>query len=194
MGIPRIDMGPMTLEEFYAFTDARPDQEKWELIDGEAILNASPSELHQRILKNLLISLSRQEPDRADGWEIIPGIGALVSPTSRPEPDAMILPDDDLRLPGSTRDTTLASVLFEIISPSTASRDLKWKRSAYTNLDALMHYVVIAQDSVDIVVFSRSEGFSERRFQSLSGIIVLEPPGVSLTVSDIYRNTGMSSQ
>ena len=36
MGIPKIDTGPMTVEEFYAFTDARPDEEKWELIDGEA--------------------------------------------------------------------------------------------------------------------------------------------------------------
>jgi hypothetical protein len=24
MGIPRIDTGPMTIDEFYAFTDARP--------------------------------------------------------------------------------------------------------------------------------------------------------------------------
>lgn len=191
MGIPRIDTGPMTVEEFYAFTDVRPDHEKWELIDGEAVLNASPSELHQRILKNLLVGLTPQERNGEAGWSIIPGIGALVSQTNRPEPDAMILPNGDMRFAGKTRDTTLASVLFEIISPSTASRDLKWKRSAYTNLDALMHYVVIAQDSVDVVVFSRSDGFSERRFRSLSDIIVLEPPGVSLAVSDIYRNTGI---
>ena len=103
----------------------------------------------------------------------------------------MILPTDDLRRTGNERDTNRASVLFEIISPSTATRDLKWKRSAYANLDALMHYVVIAQDSVDVVVFSRSEGFSERRFRSRSDVIVLEPPGVSLAVADMYRNTGI---
>lgn len=191
MGIPRIDTGPMTVEEFYAFTDARPDQGKWELIDGEAILNASPSRLHQHILKNLLISLSQHESDGADGWEIMPGIGALVSPTSRPEPDAMILPNNDLRQPGSTRDTTLATVLFEIISLSTASRDLKWKRSAYANLDALMHYVVIAQDTIDVVVFSRSEGFGERRFRSMTDVVRLDPPGASLALAAIYRNTGI---
>ena len=42
MGVPTIKTGPMTVEEFYAFTDTRPDNEKWELIDGEPILNASP--------------------------------------------------------------------------------------------------------------------------------------------------------
>ena len=32
----------MTIEEFFAFTDLRPDEEKWEVIDGEPILNATP--------------------------------------------------------------------------------------------------------------------------------------------------------
>jgi hypothetical protein len=36
MGVPAIHAGPMTVEEFYAFTDMRPDEEKWELIDGGA--------------------------------------------------------------------------------------------------------------------------------------------------------------
>jgi hypothetical protein len=30
--------GPMTVDEFYAFTDTRPDDEKWELIGGGADL------------------------------------------------------------------------------------------------------------------------------------------------------------
>jgi hypothetical protein len=28
VGIPVIDTGPMTVDEFYAFTDTRPDEEK----------------------------------------------------------------------------------------------------------------------------------------------------------------------
>ena len=27
MGIPKIDTGPMSVDEFYLFTDARPDEE-----------------------------------------------------------------------------------------------------------------------------------------------------------------------
>ena len=53
----------MTVEEFYAFTDTRPDDEKWELIDGEPILNASPSPVHQWIVGNLIVALG----DRARG-------------------------------------------------------------------------------------------------------------------------------
>src|SRR5829696_3962616 len=152
MGIPKIDTGPMTVDEFYAFTDARPDEEKWELIDGEAVLNAAPSNFHQVILKNLVVTLTIEERRRGVVWRTIPGIGALVSQTSRPEPDVMILPKGPSRGERPIRDTADATVLFEIMSPSTANRDLKWKRTAYTSMPALTHYIVIAQDAVDVVV------------------------------------------
>jgi hypothetical protein len=45
----------MTVDEFYAFTDTRPDEEKWELIEGEPILNAAPSLLHQWIVRNIVL-------------------------------------------------------------------------------------------------------------------------------------------
>jgi Uma2 family endonuclease len=186
MGIPKIDTGPMTIEEFYALTDTRPDEEKWELIEGEPVLNAAPSDFHQLILANLVAVLTNERRRRGASWLAIPGIGARVSNTSRPEPDVMILPKRPQRGDSARRDTTEAIVLFEIMSPSTATRDLKWKRIAYTSLPALSHYVVVAQDSVDVVVFAREAGFSERRFKSLDDVIELPALGMSLPLSEIY--------
>ena len=56
------------------------------------------------------------------------------------------------------RDRSDLIVAFEILSPSTEDRDLRWKRIAYTSLASLTDYVVIAQDSTDVVVFSRDAG------------------------------------
>jgi hypothetical protein len=53
MGVPSRNPGPMTAEEFFAFTETRPDEEKWELIEGEPVMNASASRPHQRISGNL---------------------------------------------------------------------------------------------------------------------------------------------
>ena len=95
-------------------------------------------------------------------WQAIPGIGALISNTSRPEPDVMVLPRDDA--PDlTTRDTQDALVLFEVMSPSTSKRDLHWKRDVYATLPALTHCVVVAPDTVDVVVFARDAGFAEWR-------------------------------
>jgi Uma2 family endonuclease len=191
MGVPTIKTGPMTVEEFYAFTDARPDEEKWELIDGEPILNASPSELHQRIAKNISFILATLERRLGTTWEVLPGLGVRVSDTSRPQPDVLVIPLHGTSADPQRRDRSDVVVAFEVLSPSTASRDLRWKRTAYTALPSLTHYIVVAQDAVEVVVFARDAGFVERRLNSLSDSVELPLLGVSLPLSEIYRNTGV---
>ena len=45
----------LTVEEFLAFTDTRPDGERWELIEGVAILNPSPTDYHQIVVANIVV-------------------------------------------------------------------------------------------------------------------------------------------
>jgi len=191
VGVPTIKTGPMTVEEFYSFTDTRPDNEKWELIDGEPVLNASPSGLHQRILWNLAILLGNLERQHSRSWEAIPGIGVRVSDTNLPEPDVFILPAGTVRRDPYNRETRDVLVAFEILSPSTAERDLRWKRTAYTSLPSLTHYVVIAQDAIDVVVFARDAGFAERHLRSIGEALEFPALGISLPLSEIYRDTGL---
>ena len=191
VGVPVIDTGPMTVEEFYAFTDTRPDEEKWELIEGEPILNAAPSRLHQRIIKNLILALGNRERELAASWTVLPGLGVRVSETDRPEPDVLVVPSDYRSL-DQERDTSDVIAAFEVLSPSTKARDLRWKRTAYTSLRSLTHYIVIAQDAVDVVVFARDEDFAEKRIRSIDKVIELRSLGISLPVAEIYRDTGLA--
>jgi Uma2 family endonuclease len=191
VGVPTIKTGPMTVEEFYSFTDTRPDNEKWELIDGEPILNASPSPVHQWIVKNLLIALGNRERELKGSWAVLPGLGVRVSRTNRPEPDLLIMPRSAFFPDPSQRDTGEMIVAVEILSPSTTDRDLLWKKTAYTSPPSLTHYVVVAQDAMDVVVFARDADFVERRYRSLSDTIELPALGISLPLSEIYRDTGL---
>lgn len=191
MGVPTITTGPMRVEEYFAFTDTRPDNEKWELIEGEPVLNASPSRLHHRILKNLIVLIATIERERPRDWEVIPGIGVRVSDTSLPEPDIMILPAAAVGQIPFGRETRDVAATFEILSPSTEERDLHWKRAAYTGLPSLRYYVVIAQDAVDVVVFAREQGFRERRIRSIGQSIDLPSLGIVLPLAEVYRNTGL---
>ena len=190
VGIPVIDTRPVTVEEFYAFTDKQPDEEKWELVEGELVLNAAPSPRHQWILKNVLIALGIRERELKSPWAVLPGLGVRVSDISRPEPDVLIIPSDH---PSSDdrRDRNDVIVAFEILSPSTEGRDLHWKRAAYTSLASLTHYIVIAQDAVEVIVFARDEDFAERRIRSLDKVIELRSLGISLPMAEIYRDTGL---
>jgi len=191
VGVPPIKTGPMTVEEFYAFTDTRPDNEKWELIDGEPILNASPSDLHQIILGNLAYLLGTIRRLRPQSWRAMPGVGVRVTDTSLPEPDFFIVPAGAARRNPHGRETNEVLVAIEILSPSTADRDLRWKRTAYASLPTLTHYIVVAQDAVDDVVFARDADFTERHYRALSETIELPTLGISLPLSEIYYDTGL---
>jgi len=181
----------MTVEEYFSFTDTRPDNEKWELIDGEPILNASPSGLHQAILHNLDVLLGIMQLQQPQAWECTPGLGVRVSDVSLPEPDLFILPAGTIERDPLSRETRDVLVAFEILSPSTAERDLRWKRVAYTSLPSLKYYVVVAQDAVDVVVFARETGFTEHRIRSLNGSVELPALGIALPLEGIYRGTGL---
>lgn len=172
----------MTVEDFLAFTDTRPDEERWELIDGEAVLNPSPAWDHQRVLLNLFVELgilARQ----SRSWEVLPGIGVRLSNTRLPIPDLLIRPA--LRIAGSVCDDIIAAV--EVLSPSSRSRDLKWKREAYAILPSLQHYVVLTPDKVDIRCFDREAGWAERRLQSAGQHLDFSAIAVSLPIASLYQ-------
>lgn len=191
VGVPVIDTGPMTVEEFYAFTDSRPDEEKWELIDGEPILNAAPSQMHQLIIRNVIVALTIRERELNAPWMVLPELGVRVSKTDRPEPDVVVIPSDHRSVDPGGRDVSNVIVAFEVLSPSTEGRDLRWKRRAYTGLPSLTHYIVIAQDAVEVTVFARDDDFAERRIRSLDKTIELRSLGISLPMAEIYRDAGL---
>jgi Uma2 family endonuclease len=191
VGIPVVETGPMTVDEFYAFTDTRPDDEKWELIGGEPVLNAAPSPMHQWIVKNVVFSLAFREHEIKARWAVLPGLGVRVSEKDRPEPDVLVIPSEHRR-PDRRRDRDDVIVAFEVLSPSTEGRDLIWKRAAYTSLPSLTHYIAISQDAVDVVVFARDNDFAEQRIRSLNKTIEHHSLGISLQVAEIYRDTGLT--
>jgi Uma2 family endonuclease len=191
VGVPVIDTGPMTVEEFYAFTDTRPDEEKWELIEGEPILNAAPSRMHQLIIRNVIVALTIRERELNAPWMVLPELVVRVSKTDRPEPDVVVIPSDHRSVDPGGRDVSNVIVAFEVLSPSTEGQDLRWKRRAYTGLPSLTHYIVIAQDAVEVTVFARDDDFAERRIRSLDKTIELRSLGISLPMAEIYRDTGL---
>jgi len=88
-------------------------------------------------------------------------MGVRVSHTDLPEPDVLVRPNAPPKGGRTSRECDDIIVAFEILSPSTKDRELRWKRSAYPSLPSLTDYVVIAQDAVEVV----GSGLS-RRFPS----------------------------
>ncbi|WP_407526789.1 Uma2 family endonuclease [Methylobacterium oryzisoli] len=140
--------------DFLAMIRARPDDERWELLDGEPILMAPQSERHQQIVGNLI----RQIGPLADrlGCRALPGLGLRNEFVDdyAPIPDIVVrcgplLPD------GYARDPILVA---EVLSPSTMHNDRGRKAAFYQSLQTLRTFLIVYQDEPRVEVWQRGNG------------------------------------
>jgi Uma2 family endonuclease len=175
-------LDPMTVEEFFAFLEGRPDGEKWELIEGMPVRDATGTWDHQRLLGRIFGAL--HERSRARPWEVLPGFCVQLSLHDVAFPDVLVRPRGGIEMMSCICDDAIVAV--EVLSPLTADRDLRWKRQLYPTLPSLQHYIMIAQDDVEVFAYNRNDGFSERRYGALEDVVDFPSMDVSIRIAEIY--------
>lgn len=179
----------VTVEEYETLVEERSDLENWELLDGEPVLNPTPTNTHQLIVRNVLSALDRIAVDRNADWQVMPGIGVRDpgDDTNEAVPDVMIMQP----LSPGTNWTSNVIVAFEVLSRWSVRRDLVTKRDFYTRLAPLTHYVVLHQDEMRAHLFARDAGFEEIELTDPDATIDFPALGATLTLRDLYRDVGV---
>jgi Uma2 family endonuclease len=177
----------MTIREFLAFTKTRPDEERWELIEGVPVLNASPIDYHQAIAGNILSFLLVWKANKHATWHPMMGIGTRVpaSPNSLPQPDLFVMAGQMTGRP----DTNDALVIFEILSRSNTKADQEWRRRVYSSVPNCQHYVTVSMKTPDVTTFDLSTSWQPRPAKGLASSLDLSALGLSIPLADIYRYT-----
>jgi Uma2 family endonuclease len=177
----------MTIEEFLAYTDTRPDGERWELIEGVAIMNPSPVDDHQTIVANIVTALMVHKRQTGARWLPMPGIGTRVpvSPRSLPQPDVFVKETPNTGLP--TTDDAL--VLFEVLSRSNTKSDQDWRRRVYASVPNCRHYVTVSSKEVEVVAYDRDTAWKKRTAADLRDALDLPAIGFTMPLTEIYRDT-----
>jgi len=83
----------MSLGQFRQFVEGRPEKERWELIDGVAMMMTPPTLAHQRIASNLERLLLDTLESHAPSLTAFQAIGVNLGPTVDdydPEPDVVV--------------------------------------------------------------------------------------------------------
>ena len=87
--------------------------------------------------------------------------------------------------------TAQPALLLEVLSPSSAGRDLNVKVGEYTSLPSLQCYIVASQDEAIVWVWQRdaSGAFAKiaTEIKGLDGVIEVEALGIILPLAEIYR-------
>ena len=184
---------PLTIEEFIEFCEGRPVGERWELIEGIAVLNASPTDFHQMIVGNMLFQLLTHKQAKGYRWNAMIGIGTRVpvSTNSLPQPDLLV---KEHALSGTSL-TDDALVLVEVLSRSNTKADQAWRKRVYASVPNCQHYVTVQQSKVAITRFDRDSSWSSSELKALDQRLELPALGlgVSISLADIYRWTPLGA-
>ena len=191
---------------FRLFQEGRPDEERWELIDGTPVMMTPPLIDHNRIastLERLLNdALERHDPDREavqrPGLELGLGSAALAAlgfgTAYRPEPDVAVIDYDPV--PGR-RFVDRAYLLAEVVSGTddepVLPGGLPWieaKARLYRAHATCRAVLIIEQRRIEIAVWRRGAGgWEEQRLTDAEAVLELPEFGLACPAGSLYAGT-----
>lgn len=131
----------VSYEEFLEFEG--DDETLWyEWVDGELVVTPAADNPHQLVATRLGHQLMRLGDDAGHGLTLAQLL-YRVSPTRARIPDFVFIGRDKLPLPRKSRDLSVVpDLVVEILSPTTAARDLREKRDEYRAAGVPMYWIV----------------------------------------------------
>lgn len=146
----------MTIEDFLDFTGSRPQEEKWELIEGLPVISPSPVDFHQIIVMNIGHALLQHKITHNASWFVLSGTGtrSIHHAKSLLQPDVMVKAHPPVG--SAVSDDCLFAV--EVLSKSNSKADRAWRQIFYGGVPNCAHYMTVAVKTRDVTLHNRADG------------------------------------
>ncbi|WP_034999347.1 Uma2 family endonuclease [Beijerinckia mobilis] len=172
---------PMTRAEFLTWEAQQPI--RYEFDGYTPVAMAGGTEAHAIIQANLaaaLVTRLRGKPCRFIGSDL----KALVADNSSRYPDGMVVCS-----PVENKRTTVADpvIVFEVLSPSTASTDRIVKAREYQVTPSIQRYIMLEQDRIGATVYARSRETWTFEILADDAILHMTEIGVELPLAELYE-------
>ena len=173
----------MTVDEFLATAEER--EGRWEIENGVAYAMAPERISHAEAKFQAVVALRdaiarAKSPCRA----VVDGPAVRITKRTAYQPDALVYCGP--RLPGDAREVPNPVIVVEVSSPSTRARDEGRKLVAYFSLPSVAHYLQLDTGDSALVHHKRAEGGLIETRILYDGPLALDPPGLELSVRDLF--------
>lgn len=147
MGQAVIDKKKYTYEDYLKI----PDDKRYELIGGELFVTPSPITRHQRISRELAFFLQQFVKEKRLGEVFYAPFDVYLNSENVVQPDILYVSQGRLSIIGEKNIQGAPDITVEIISESSAYRDLVQKKKLYARFGVKEFWVVIPeQETVEI--------------------------------------------
>jgi Uma2 family endonuclease len=181
----------LTVEEYLAFIDTRPGHERWQLIDGAAMLMPQPTIRHQRIASNLCHVLT--DHFRAHRLPLLSifRIGLIVPGAELFRPFGDVVVADDAADEEDTAFVERFYLVAEILSDGDMAKDIPAKRRHYVRHPQNLYFLLIEQDRVRAELRARAAGWEPVVLEGHDAVLDLPEWGFRVPLAELYDGTGL---
>jgi Uma2 family endonuclease len=177
---------PMTVDEFLVWGEGR--EGRFELENGTVVAMAPERVEHAEAKAAIHAALAAACRAVGLGCRALPdGMTVRVDAGRAYEPDALVYCGP--RLPREAVTVEAPVVVVEVLSPSTAQRDMADKLAGYFRVASIQHYLIVDPDGRRVIHHQRGEGDLVLTRIAAGGALVLEPPGLAVRVADLMPET-----
>jgi Uma2 family endonuclease len=173
----------MSVDEFFAWAEDKPG--RYELFRGEAFAKSPESVGHTKIKGDMYIAMRmaiRQRKLRCHA--VGGGVIVRIDETTAYAPAAQVYCGEKLQ--GTALEVPNPVIVAEVLSSSAQRVDMAQKLAGYFRLPALAHYLIVDPMQPTVIHHARGTGDAIVTRVLTEGGIVLDPPGIELSLADIY--------
>ncbi|MHB8482278.1 MAG: Uma2 family endonuclease [Nitrospiria bacterium] len=176
----------LTYQDYLQISD---DLNRHEIIDGEHYVTPSPMFRHQRVLSKLFFKLFQWVEDHELGVILPAPIDVVLSDIDIVVPDIIFISKPRLTIKTEKNIQGSPELVIEILSPSTASRDIGIKKRLYEKY-GVAEYWVVDPDRKTVSVFTLvNEKFSNSHQFSVKDKLASDQiPGLQISLSSIFKD------
>ena len=137
-----------------------PEDERYELLDGELLMTAAPNIAHQRVSGRLELRL-RAFVEEMDLGEVFDApTDVVLSDTDVVQPDILFVSEDRSDIITADNVQGAPDLVVEVLSPTTARRDWRIKLDLYSKHEVREYWLVDPQTEI-VWVLLPNEGSLE---------------------------------
>ena len=178
-----VPAGFISREAYRAWCDVQP-RGRFERIDGEIVSQAAERVAHARVKVAVWLALARAIKSAGVACEALPDGVTVEAGDSDFEPDAVVNCGE--AIDGGAIAAPNPVIVVEVSSPSTGGFDATSKLAGYLAVPSIRHYLMV-HPTRRIVVHHRRVGGGFETTIVGSGAIVLDPPGITIMVEELYE-------
>lgn len=178
----------LTYEDFVKLPD---DGNRYEIIDGELIVNPAPVPFHQRVVRKLLVRLDAYFESQGGGEVFQSPIDVVLEEGNVVEPDLIVILRGRAHLLGPKNVQGAPDLVIEVLSEGTRRYDERDKRQLYERCGVDEYWIV--DPVIELVKIYRRAGGVFVRVAEIStetGGAITSPllPGFSLDIAAVFQS------